>query len=180
MTEFGELYSTVLAYITLTLVPITVILFALTVRFWKHKTAPFPLFGLISKYALHISFFISLSAVFGSLIYSQILGFPPCTLCWIHRILIYPQVLFFAIAIMRNERSILVYTLPLTVLGIFVGLFQYTQEMLQVSLVPCGINEVSCLIRYVYVFEFVTIPFMSLVLFCLLGVVGLIGRRFSS
>ncbi|MEX0931780.1 MAG: disulfide bond formation protein B [Candidatus Paceibacterota bacterium] len=180
MTEFGIAYSTVLAYGTVFMLPVLFFLFVFTLRFWKQKENPPALLSFISRHALLLSFLGALSSLFGSLIYSEIVGIPPCLLCWYQRILLYPQVALFGIALLRKDTTVFYYALPLTVIGFLIGAVQYTQQMLQKELVACGTGEVSCSIRYVFEFNFVTIPFMSLTLMTGLLLIGAIALRFKN
>ncbi len=50
-------------------------------------------YSFVNKYVLELIFFSSMSALVGSLLYSNVAGFPPCELCWIQRIFMYPQAL---------------------------------------------------------------------------------------
>ncbi len=48
------------------------------------------LYNFVHKYILELLFFGILSAVVGSLVYSDIVGFIPCDLCWWQRVFMYP------------------------------------------------------------------------------------------
>ncbi len=50
-------------------------------------------------------FTISLIATFGSLYFSEVRGYEPCTLCWYQRILMYPIVLITGIALIPEKRK---------------------------------------------------------------------------
>src|SRR3989344_7888308 len=50
-----------------------------------------------------ISFIIVLGAFFGSLFYSEIAGFSPCSLCWYLRIFIYPQIILLRGALLWRD-----------------------------------------------------------------------------
>ncbi len=128
------------------------------------------LLNLIHKNILLVGLKISLVCLVGSLIYSNIIGYPPCVLCWWARILIYPQVVLFAVALYKKDRSVLDYSLVLSGIGIIISGFHYVTEMVGYSPLPCSAAAVSCLSRNVFEFGFVTIPFMGLSAFVLLFV----------
>src|SRR3989344_3289261 len=65
---------------------------------WGKKTVLF-----IGKHSLVLGFLVSLTAVAGSLFYSEIMGFEACILCWWQRIFIYPTVFIFAVALWRQD-----------------------------------------------------------------------------
>ncbi len=117
----------------------------------------------------------ALVAMLGSLFFSEILGFPPCILCWYQRIAMYPLVLLFGIAILRNDKKIYIYALPLAVIGFVIAFYHNLlyYGILPESIAPCQAG-VSCTTKFIEFFGFVTIPFLSLVSFvviltCLIG-----------
>jgi hypothetical protein len=63
--------------------------------------------AFVHKYILELLFWAVASAVVGSLVYSQIVGFPPCDLCWWQRIFMYPQVIILFVAMRRKTNGVL-------------------------------------------------------------------------
>ncbi len=98
--------------------------------------------------------------------FSEIAHLPPCVLCWYQRILMYPLVLIIAVGILRKDKGLPFYVLPLSILGMGVALYQYLLQrgILPNSIAPCTLG-VSCTTKYVEYFGFVTIPFLSLMAF---------------
>ncbi len=129
--------------------------------------------SFVEKKVLWVGFFISLICLLGSLVYSNIIGYPPCALCWWARILIYPQVILFAVALYKKDFSVITYSLILSGLGILISGYHYLTEVIGYSPLPCSAVGVSCLTRNVFEFGFVTIPFMVLSAFILLFIVML-------
>lgn len=134
----------------------------------------------IVKYALPIGFILGFAALAGSLTYSQIYGLTPCLFCWWQRVLIYPQVLFFAIAWYRssknnNELSIFNYTTPLAIIGTLVSLYHI---LLQRGIVgangsgSCILNGTPCNIISTQILGFITIPVMAFSIGLALTVLG--------
>ena len=122
----------------------------------------------VHRYILEIIAVISWVALLGSLAYSQIIGFPPCELCWIQRIFIYPQAVISLMAIFRKDKSVVSYLLPLSLIGGLVALYQ--------SFIQWGFSSVSvlgctsaatgeCAKIFVNAFGYITIPFMSFTIF---------------
>jgi disulfide bond formation protein DsbB len=97
------------------------------------------------------------------------LGFIPCTLCWVQRILMYPLVILLGIASYRNDRGIIPYVLPMTVLGAGLSLFHYLKQKVPAlsAVAACKVG-VPCEQMYINWFGFVTIPFLALVAFLLI------------
>ena len=131
----------------------------------------------VSKNMLWIGLVLALSASLSSLVYSDIIGYPPCLFCWYARIAFYPQVALFGLALYKKDRNILSYTLLLSVLGVLISGYHTVAEAVQYSPLPCAAGGVSCLTRYVYEYGFITIPVMSLVGFVTLTLVHLVEHK---
>src|SRR3989344_3894965 len=137
---------------------------------------------VIHRHRLQIAFAVVLSAVLGSLVYSEILGYEPCKLCWIQRIFIYPQVLVLGLALWgrhKGNRALLDISLLMSVIGGIIALYHY---LLQLGLVPEGFcastsGAVSCAERFVLQFGYITIPLMSLSTFLLVALLLLEKRK---
>ena len=114
----------------------------------------------------YFSWLTATVATGGSLYFSEIAHLPPCVLCWYQRILMYPLVLIIAVGILRKDKGLPFYVLPLSILGMGVALYQYLLQrgILPNSIAPCTLG-VSCTTKYVEYFGFVTIPFLSLMAF---------------
>jgi disulfide bond formation protein DsbB len=132
----------------------------------------------IGEHALLLGLFLSASSTIGSLVYSQVVGYPACILCWIQRIFMYPQMFLFGLAWWRKDRSIIPYALMLTLLGGAVALYQWVKDMLvlygdgSLSLgCPVVAGLPSCDRIYVLEFGYITIPMIALNAFMLIAVV---------
>lgn len=128
------------------------------------------IFYYVGKNFLLLSFIISVVATLGSLFYSEILGYSPCKLCWYQRILMYPQVLFFGIALFKKDRSILNYVLPLSVIGFFVAGFHYFLQMSKNISFSCEVvgYSAACSEKFLLHLGYITIPMMAFTAFALL------------
>lgn len=114
----------------------------------------------------------TLIATFGSLFYSEILGYIPCELCWYQRILMYPLVIIYGIALIKKDINIALSGMVLSGLGFLVSSYHYSLQkvpFLQNAGGICG--DVPCTLQYVNYLGFVTIPFLAgvafIVVFCL-------------
>ena len=132
----------------------------------------------MNKTYLFVSWFIALAAMLGSLYYSEIKGLVPCVLCWYQRILFYPLVAILAVGIIRRDRGVPFYVLPLSIIGIGVALFQWLLQLgvIPEQAAPCTLG-VSCVTKYVEYFGFITIPFLSLVAFIATTIMMLLTLR---
>jgi disulfide bond formation protein DsbB len=104
---------------------------------------------------------VSLTSTLGSLYYSEVAGFVPCSLCWYQRIFMYPLVPLVALALLRRDPEIWPYGITLSGVGLAIALYHITiqfQPALDVG--ACG-TGVPCTARYLAVFGFVSIPVMA-------------------
>ncbi len=84
----------------------------------------------------------------------------------------YPLVLLFGVASYRNDKSVTVYALPLSVLGMGVGLYQYLDQKIPSFGPPAACSSgIPCSTQYINWYGFVTIPFLALTAFTLITVV---------
>ncbi len=58
-------------------------------------------------------------------LFSEVLKFIPCELCWYQRIFMYPQVFLLGMAFVRKEFNIARYTLMLSVIGGTISAYHY-------------------------------------------------------
>ena len=122
--------------------------------------------SFVHKYILELLFWGVMSAVVGSLIYSQIIGFPPCDLCWWQRIFMYPQALILLVAMFRKEKGVIDYLVPLSVLGAILSLYQsMVQWGFGGSVFTCTAVGSACAKVFVLEYSYITIPFMSFTVF---------------
>lgn len=126
--------------------------------------------SLSRAYGMHAAFLIALAATLGSLFFSEIAGYPPCTLCWYQRILMYPLVVLLGMAIFRKEERVIApYAFVLSAIGALVAGYQY---LLQIGVVPslvCAVGSVSCAKIFLLQFGYLTLPLMSLTAFLLIA-----------
>lgn len=128
----------------------------------------------VYTYAVEYIFVLSLLATVGSLTLSDVVGFNPCELCWFQRIFMYPQVFVSFIAIIRKEKNIVYYLLPLTIIGSLIALYHSFILWGGKSILPCTQAGSACAKIYVLDFHYITIPAMSLSIFVYLLAVSLV------
>ncbi|PGK51482.1 disulfide bond formation protein B [Priestia megaterium] len=123
---------------------------------------------------LRAAWVISLVATCGSLFFSEVMHFIPCSLCWYQRILMYTLPIYFGIAIFKNQRHVVFYTLPVTILGFLIGTFQYLEQKISwfSEMHTCKVG-VPCTTEYINWLGFITIPFLSLTAFFLISILSI-------
>lgn len=119
---------------------------------------------LLKDNFLLIGFGISVFSSLFPLVYSEIIGFAPCALCWWQRVFMFPAMFLFTVALWTNDRKVIRYAAPILSAGILVSFyhnfFYYFGES---SALPCDASGISCYQRLVSEFGgYISIPMMSL------------------
>jgi len=130
---------------------------------------------------LYLAWIQACVATGGSLFFSEVLKFPPCTLCWYQRILMYPLVLVLAIGILRRDVGVHLYVLPISVLGFFIALYHNLLYfgVLPEEIQPCTVG-IPCTTVQIEWFGFITIPIMSLTAFTIVTICMVVHRRLAA
>ena len=83
----------------------------------------------------------------------------------------YPLVAIIAVGILRKDKGLPYYVLPLSLLGFAVAAYHNLlyYGILPESLVPCRAG-ISCTIHFFAWFGFITIPFLSLMAFTVVSI----------
>lgn len=131
----------------------------------------------LQRNILYLAWIQSLAATLGSLYYSEIRHFAPCILCWWQRIFMYPLVIIIAVGILRKDKGLHQYVLPMSILG---GLIAFYHVLLQrgvlpEAIAPCALGA-SCITKHVGYFGFITIPVMSATAFVVITACMLIFK----
>ncbi len=132
----------------------------------------------LEKYIVYAALIQAIVATLGSLYYSEIRHFTPCTLCWYQRILMYPLTIIIAVGILRRDKELYQYVLPMSILGGLIALYHVLLQkgILPESIAPCTLAA-SCTVKYTGYFGFITIPIMSLTAFTIITICMLIYRK---
>ncbi|HWT01973.1 MAG TPA: disulfide bond formation protein B [Pyrinomonadaceae bacterium] len=125
----------------------------------------------------YLAWVITLLATVGSLFFSEVMGLPPCVLCWYQRVAMYPLVLIIATGIVRRDARMRAYALPLCLAGLAVAVYHNLlyYGVIPESLTPCS-EGASCSERQIEWLGFVTIPLMGLASFVVVALCLLFYR----
>ena len=121
--------------------------------------------------ALFLAFAASLIATLGSLYFSEIKGYEPCSLCWYQRILMYPFTIILAIAIIKKDYEIAIYTTVLSLIGACISTYHVLIQKVPFftdKAASCG--RIPCTGDYINWFGFITIPMLALIAFVIIFV----------
>lgn len=135
---------------------------ALFVLFLGPKKNKFLAF--IDKHYLALGFILSFLASLFSLVYSEIVGYVPCFLCWYQRVFMFPLVLIFGSAIWHKDRKIVKYTLPLISIGLIISVYMnFMYYFGDTGNIPCDASGVSCYQQLINEFGgYISFPMLAL------------------
>jgi disulfide bond formation protein DsbB len=162
--ETLQLYNTLLAI--LTLIALIAAIGLTTYRLVKGPDAA----ELLDRTATWLAWIVALVATVGSLIYSEVVHFIPCRLCWFQRIAMYPLSVILLVGAIRREALVRYYALPLSLVGFLISVWHYLIQAFP-SLEGGACDSANpCSSRYVETFGFISIPFMAGAGFILISV----------
>jgi disulfide bond formation protein DsbB len=128
--------------------------------------------------SLVLSWITALIATLGSLYFSEVLHYIPCTLCWYQRIFMYPLAIILGIAVYRNDQGIYKYVLPLSMIGMLISgyhtLLQKIPYFQQFEMCTTG---VPCSKDYLNWLGFITIPLMAFIGFTIITICLIVIAR---
>jgi len=122
----------------------------------------------IAPNALGMAWFVAVLATAGSLYFSEVANFEPCTLCWYQRIAMYPLVVILGIAAARRERSGAVYAAVLAAMGAAISLYHIVLEWFPSLESGACDPDNPCTLIWFRVFGFLSLPTLALAAFLLI------------
>lgn len=128
---------------------------------------------------LFCAWLITTLAALGSLFFSEVMEFAPCSLCWYQRLFMYPLVIVLGVGLFPVDRGAVRFGLPLAIGGWLVAAYHTLlyEGVIPESASPCQMG-VSCKEEYIEVFGFLSIPALSLLAFtAVVGALLLVRRR---
>lgn len=131
----------------------------------------------ISSTIIFLCFLVASTATLGSLFFSEIMQFIPCSMCWCQRIFMYPLVIIFLISLLYPDDNVFKYSIALVLIGFAFAVYHNLLmfEIIPESMVPC-VQGVPCSTKYLGWFGFIDIPFLSLVAYGLILGLLLYGK----
>ena len=124
------------------------------------------------------SYIVAMTAMLGSLFYSDTLGYDPCKLCWYQRIVMYPQTLLFLVALAKSDKKVGDYGMVLSFVGAMLALYHYLLQIGILTTTSCTTvgYSISCSDRFTTTYGYITIPMMALSAFVLIFLILLTQR----
>jgi disulfide bond formation protein DsbB len=132
---------------------------------------------VVGPQARAVAWLVATVTTLGSLYYSEIAGFTPCLLCWYQRICMYPLVAILAVGWLRRDRGVIWYAAPFVVVGAPLALYHWLVERVPALAegVSCSI-EAPCAVPWFQELGYVTLAFMDMSAFLLIGTLLVVDR----
>lgn len=122
---------------------------------------------------LYLAWGIALFSTLASLFFSEILKFPPCSLCWYQRIFMYPLVIVLPIGILAQDKNVSKYLVSLSLVGtVIAGYHTLIYHNIVTEAFTLCTAELSCKTKQFELFNLISIPVMSLASFAALFGLG--------
>jgi disulfide bond formation protein DsbB len=113
----------------------------------------------------------------GSLFYSEVKHLIPCELCWYQRICMYPLVAILAVGVLRRDRAVFWYAAPFVTIGAPRALYHWLVERVPwIEGTTACTSPVDCASPYFEKLGYVTLAFMDMSAFLIIGALLLMGR----
>ena len=158
------------------------IVFLIIYLIYKKKTEK-KLHFIENIFSAYGMFLVGLSVFFAfvsSIIFSDVYGIEPCTLCWFQRIAFYPQMLIMFIAAKKKDVGAWIYSLWLSIIGLVIALYQ-TLEQFRVNVLPqaeCVTGpDAACSQIHMLEFGYITFPLASACLFIFIIVLYFMRKK---
>lgn len=132
----------------------------------------------ISSTIIFLCFLVASIATLGSLFFSEVMEFIPCTMCWYQRIFMYPLVVIFLVNLLYPDDKVAKYSLPLVLIGLGFSIYHnlLMWDIIPESVVPCQ-QGVPCSTEYFNYLGIINIPFLSLCSYLLIFILLIIGKN---
>lgn len=144
-----------------------VVVFVLLSRFAMGVWLPPSVRKGIERSALLIAACFSLGAVALSLWYSEVVGVPVCALCWFARTMMFPLALVLSVAVYRRAYDVRPYAIAMAGVGMLITGYHHLLQIgaIQGSICSALKDGGDCAKRYIYEFDWVTMPWLGFTLF---------------
>jgi disulfide bond formation protein DsbB len=163
-TETAQVFFTILAVVAAV---ITVTLLGARLLAGRNATAQ-AIVDAFAGPALALAAVVAATCIAGSLYFSEVADFVPCTLCWYQRVAMYPLVVILAIAAVRGDRDVWHYVAPLAGIGAIVSTYHYVVEWFPEADSGVCKSTIPCTFVWFRELGFVSLPLMALCGFALI------------
>ena len=125
-----------------------------------------------------LAFLVSLIATLGSLFFSEIMNFIPCSLCWYQRIFMYPLVFIFLINLLFPDDKVFKYSFTLGFIGWLISVYHNLLmfKIIPEKLSPC-VQGIPCSVDYLNWLGFITFPLLSFFAYTIILILLIILKK---
>jgi len=117
-----------------------------------------------------LAWIVATVATLGSLYYSEIANFVPCRLCWYQRICMYPLAVILLVGLVLRDRAVRWYAAPFVIIGAPLSLYHWLVERVDFFAKSSSCSaEAPCTVPWFQELGYVTLAFMALSAFLLIG-----------
>ena len=117
-----------------------------------------------------LAWIVATVTTLGSLYYSEIANFVPCRLCWYQRICMYPLAVILLVGLLLRDRRVRWYAAPFVIVGAPLSLYHWLVERVDFFAKSSSCSaEAPCTVPWFQELGYVTLAFMALSAFLLIG-----------
>ena len=128
------------------------------------------LIATIGPSARLLAWIVATVTTLGSLYYSEIADFVPCQLCWYQRICMYPLAVILLVGLLLRDGRVRWYAAPFVVVGAPIALYHWLVERVDFFAESSSCSaEAPCTVPWFEELGYVTLAFMALSAFLLIG-----------
>lgn len=166
--DLVERFYAILAIVAIGAVVIVLLLRILAIQSDPALDAYAAIARAIEARGIVVAWLVALLATAGSLYFSEVARFTPCTLCWYQRIAMYPLVVILGAAIVRRQRRAPAGSVALAAVGAAIAAYHVALEWIPALDTGACAVSVPCTDVWFRVFGIFSLPTLALTAFLLI------------
>jgi disulfide bond formation protein DsbB len=166
--ELVERFYAILAILAVATMVIVILLRVLAIQSDPALDAYAAIARVIQARSVVAAWIVALLATAGSLYFSEVARFTPCTLCWYQRIAMYPLVIILGVAMLRGRRRAPTGAAPLAAIGAVIAAYHVALEWIPALDAGACAVSVPCTDVWFRVFGVISLPTLALTAFLLI------------
>jgi hypothetical protein len=177
--DVANTFFTILTVLANAAVVVAVLLAAAALVSPGARRAGGALVDAVGPSAKLLAWLVATVATLGSLYYSEIADFVPCRLCWFQRICMYPLAAILLVGLLLRDNKVRLYAAPFVVVGAPLSLYHWLIERGVFEESDSCSATVPCAIPWFEELGYVTLAFMAMSAFLLIGTLLLVDRAWE-
>jgi disulfide bond formation protein DsbB len=166
--DLVERFYGILAIAAITAILIVIALRVLAIKSDPALDAYAAVARVVQSRAVVAAWIVAVLATAGSLYFSEVARFEPCTLCWYQRIAMYPLVIILGVAMVRRQRRVPVGVAALAGVGALISGYHVALEWIpSLDTGACSV-AVPCTLVWFRAFGIFSLPTLALTAFLLI------------